>query len=46
MNVQPSNPNNPIVFFDVTVGGQVGGFCQQCVQLAELANIASLLNGK
>lgn len=23
MNVQPSNPNNPIVFFDVTIGGQV-----------------------
>ncbi|XP_060787520.1 peptidyl-prolyl cis-trans isomerase H isoform X1 [Neoarius graeffei] len=22
MNVQPSNPNNPIVFFDVTIGGQ------------------------
>uniref|UniRef100_A0A9J7XRY0 Peptidyl-prolyl cis-trans isomerase n=1 Tax=Cyprinus carpio carpio TaxID=630221 RepID=A0A9J7XRY0_CYPCA len=25
MNVQPSNPNNPIVFFDVTVGGQEVG---------------------
>uniref|UniRef100_A0A8C4ZL51 Peptidyl-prolyl cis-trans isomerase n=1 Tax=Gadus morhua TaxID=8049 RepID=A0A8C4ZL51_GADMO len=22
MNVQPTNPNNPIVFFDVTIGGQ------------------------
>uniref|UniRef100_A0A8C5GXS7 Peptidyl-prolyl cis-trans isomerase n=1 Tax=Gouania willdenowi TaxID=441366 RepID=A0A8C5GXS7_GOUWI len=22
MTVQPSNPNNPIVFFDVTIGGQ------------------------
>uniref|UniRef100_A0A8B9KH61 Peptidyl-prolyl cis-trans isomerase n=1 Tax=Astyanax mexicanus TaxID=7994 RepID=A0A8B9KH61_ASTMX len=25
MNVQPSNPNNPIVFFDVTIGGQEVG---------------------
>uniref|UniRef100_A0A672PBI6 Peptidyl-prolyl cis-trans isomerase n=1 Tax=Sinocyclocheilus grahami TaxID=75366 RepID=A0A672PBI6_SINGR len=25
MNVQPSNPNNPIVFFDVAVGGQEVG---------------------
>lgn len=23
MSVQPSNPNNPIVFFDITIGGQV-----------------------
>ncbi|MEQ2235810.1 hypothetical protein ILYODFUR_005997 [Ilyodon furcidens] len=22
MSVQPSNPNNPIVFFDITIGGQ------------------------
>nr|AAH71448.1 Peptidylprolyl isomerase H (cyclophilin H) [Danio rerio] len=25
MNVQPSNPNNPIVFFDVSIGGQEVG---------------------
>ncbi|TRY99484.1 hypothetical protein DNTS_023009 [Danionella cerebrum] len=26
MNVQPSNPNNPIVFFDVSIGGQEESF--------------------
>lgn len=25
MAVLAANPNNPVVFFDVTIGGQVGG---------------------
>lgn len=25
MSVLAANPNNPVVFFDVTIGGQVGG---------------------
>lgn len=23
MSIQPTNPNNPVVFFDITIGGQV-----------------------
>ena len=42
MNVQPTNPNNPIVFFDVTIGGQVSGERRKDVEVTFVFRLVSL----
>ena len=42
MNVQPTNPNNPIVFFDVTIGGQVSGERRKDVEVTFVFRLFSL----
>lgn len=42
MNVQPSNPNNPIVFFDVTIGGQVRAETSHLMELMLIHKLTTL----